>query len=207
MAECDMRKYEIPPEHAGAEIKHVKPWFRDIVDSYAEDFDARRRKYDGMLLAGSNGCGKTWTLCAVANAFADHVGMDRAGTLLISSYELIERIYPVAAQYEPTSFTSGETFSEILENASVLIIDDLGYEPPVLQSALPGKYMRLLRARRRKLRGCITLVTTNMSPDVMRECLGDSVNSMFDKACRWRKEVQAPDQRYNNLVTFPKATI
>jgi DNA replication protein DnaC len=207
MGEFDMRQYGIPPEYTGAEIKRVKPWFRDIVDSYAEDFDARRRNYDGMLLAGSNGSGKTWTLCAVANAFADHVGMDRTGTLLISSYELMERIYPAFAEQEPTSFVTGETFTQVLENASVLIIDDLGYEPPVLQSVVPNKYMRLLRARRRKQRGSITLVTTNLAPEAMRSCFGDSANSMFDKACKWRKEVDAPDQRYGELVTFPKAVI
>jgi len=179
----------------------AKEWFVPLVERYMADPAARRREGQGVLLAGANGCGKTWTVLALAVELGHRVGRN-LDVVYINSAELVNRVYRFGA---PEFLADrGQTFDTAVETCTVLVVDDLGHE---IRSDGAGnkiaisKLTRLLRKRSDNLR--LTFVTTNLplsdeSSKSLSSELGPSVRSLLDELCPFQLDVddEAPDLRY-----------
>lgn len=84
--------------------------------SYAEDFEERYRKGEGLLLYGDVGSGKSYMAACIANAV-----LDMGKSVLMSNFsELINRM--------EGSYADKQAFIDNLNSYSLIVIDDLGIE-------------------------------------------------------------------------------
>lgn len=181
----------------------AKECFRDLVDAYLADPDARHRKGEGVVLAGANGCGKTWTACALALGLGDRLGR-RLDVVYGLSAELLDRAYPLGKS--PWVGDRDQTFDDAIETCTVLILDDLGHEGRVGGAAnvVASKLTRLLRKRSDDLK--ITFITTNLhlsgdQKPLLSEELGASIESIIHELCPFQLDLEdsVPDLRLKRM--------
>jgi len=198
--------YRIPQRFRHANVEQVSDKFAPLVRRYTQDLKARYWQRQGVLLAGTTGCGKSWTACALAAALLQH--NDRRDAVYISAAQLVSRLYPEHSANEYVLFDTQETFTECMENATVLIIDDLGQELAHREKR-ELRLLELLRYRwLRSQQPAVTLVTSNImltnSPEQknMDEALGQTLVSLLDEMCPYQTFVHDLDRRFSGKEMF-----
>ncbi len=193
--------YGIPRRYQEAQdARACASVWKGAVEQYLSDMSRRVRKGEGLILSGSNGCGKTWTTCAIAQTLDRESGR-KFEYVFVNSAELVSTLYPLKHSQYVEHW--GSTFDEMVEECSLLIIDDLGHEirQGGMSPIVTQKLSRLLRKRMDKCK--LTFVTTNLALEPGEDInsieseFGSAVASIIDDLCPYRFDAgpKAPDLR------------
>lgn len=128
----------------------------------------------GLVLEGSNGSGKTYAACAVANRAFD-TGRMRRPTVFLQAADI-----PVL--WGEIDTYRDQRWSHTLSNSSCLIIDDLGKENR-LTDYQSGKSVQIIGTllRHRVQKKLSTIITTNMDPIEIQKEYGTSIDSLLEE--------------------------
>lgn len=130
---------------------------------FAEEFP---QKGGNMLFTGSTGVGKTFLTNCIAKELIDrHVSV-----LYLSSHDLFETFSKYKFSYGAEDFE--EAYRHILE-CDMLIIDDLGTE--VNNAFVSSQLFYCINERLNRNKG--TIISTNLSMDMLRDTYSDRVTS------------------------------
>lgn len=132
--------------------------------TFAEDF---RKKGGNILFTGSTGVGKTFlTNCIARELIARYVSV-----IYLSSHDLFEIVSKHKFSYGSEEDLE-ETYRHILE-CDMLIIDDLGTE--VNNTFVSSQLFYCINERLNRNKG--TMISTNLSMDMLRDTYSDRVTS------------------------------
>lgn len=168
---------------------------------YAENFDEMMSKNQGLLFYGGVGTGKTFSAACIANYLLDR----KIPTVMTSFIKIIES----------ASLSSREdtmNFTDRLNRAKLLIIDDLGAERGT-DFALERVYDIIDSRYRARLP---MILTTNVPIDEMMECADRRYSRIYDrifevcypmefKGTSWRK-VEA-SRRFDDMQKFLEGAV
>ena len=129
-------------------MEMVRDDCRDWAESYPDS------RYRDILLTGKSGLGKTFLL----HAMADRLIERDQNVLIISAYRMIEILRQ--------NYFGNEEGTTEMQDADILMIDDLGSEP-LMQNVTVEQLFNLLNERRN--RGLSTVISTNLDMSRFRE--------------------------------------
>jgi DNA replication protein DnaC len=138
----------------------------DLARKYVANFDTMYRKGQGLLFYGEPGTGKSFTAAAIANEL-----LDRMRPVVMTSFvKLIDEL---------RRFNDDDTdmYLDRLNNADLLIVDDLGAERGT-DFALEKVY-DVIDSRYRS--GKPMILTTNLELSYMRNCTDIRYNRIYDR--------------------------
>lgn len=148
----------------------------DIANQYINKFSKMKKENKGILLHGTPGNGKTYFSACIANALMEKL----VPTICVGAIALTERI----AQSKRTWGSEGIfTVLNSLENADLLIIDDLGTEEDT-------KWTRAMIYQIIEKRNVINLpviITTNISLEELQSRYDDRTYSRLLGMCSFIK--------------------
>lgn len=168
---------------------------------YAENFDEMLAKNQGLLFYGNVGTGKTFSAACIANYL-----LDRKIPTVMTSFIKIIGSASLSNREEAMNFT------DRLNRAKLLIIDDLGAERGT-DYALERVYDIIDSRYRARLP---MILTTNVPIDEMMECVDRRYSRIYDrifevcypmefKGTSWRK-VEA-SKRFDDMQKFLEGAI
>ena len=129
-------------------MEMVRDDCRDWAESYPDS------RYRDILLTGKSGLGKTFLL----HAMADRLIERDQNVLIISAYRMIEILRQ--------NYFGNEEGTTEMQDADILMIDDLGSEP-LMQNVTVEQLFNLLNERQN--RGLSTVISTNLDMSRFRE--------------------------------------
>jgi DNA replication protein DnaC len=178
--------------------------FAPVLD-YRDNIGLRVEAGEGLLLSGSVGIGKTYSIVALTRAAASGIAWTRPGSTVREHFTLHDWYFttgPHLFERYANPYDSEKDETETLETIRWLILNDLGKEDRSgkLAQQVPYKLGRLLRARIEN--NLVTHITTNMLvvPDrehpeaSIPEIYGESIASLIAEACN-AYEVIGQDRR------------
>lgn len=143
-----------------------------IAQKYVERFPKMKKENQGLLLYGPPGNGKTYFSVSIANELLSKL----TPVICVGAIALIERI----SQSQRTWGDGGIfTVLNALENADLLVIDDLGTEPD-------NKWTRAMMYQiieKRNSTGLPVIITTNIGIDELKERYDDRTYSRLVEMC------------------------
>lgn len=143
-----------------------------MAKKYVEKFPDYKKENQGLLLYGEPGNGKTYFSASIANALLNTL----TPVICVGAIALIERI----SQSQRTWGDEGIfTVLNALENADLLIIDDLGTEPD-------NKWTRSMMYQvieKRNSTGLPVIITTNISMEELKSRYDDRTYSRLAEMC------------------------
>lgn len=126
--------------------------FRQQCQGWAEQFPKVQQK--NVMMMGQSGLGKTYLMHAMAKVLLQR-GFN---VLMISAYRFLETARK--------NYFSGDTRDmEVLMEADVLLVDDMGAEP-LMENITITQWFNLINER--QLRGKATIISTNLSDSELR---------------------------------------
>ena len=145
----------------------------DVCRGFARDL------HGWLVLAGSNGCGKTHLAAAIAN---EQVENGRGDAMFIVVPDLLDHL---RAAFSPQATTSYDRRLDEMKNTPLLILDDLGTE-----SATPWAKEKLYQLLNHRYNAALaTVITTSARPDQIEPWLR---SRMFDTTrCHFRGIIAA----------------
>lgn len=132
--------------------------------AFAENF---RQKGGNLLFTGSTGVGKTFLTNCIAKALIDRY----VSVIYLSSHDLFEIFSKYKFSYD-TEEELEETYRHILD-CDMLIIDDLGTE--MNNTFVSSQLFYCINERLSREKG--TIISTNLSMDMLRDTYSDRVTS------------------------------
>jgi DNA replication protein len=168
---------------------------------YAENFDEMKEKNQGLLFYGGVGTGKTYSAACIANYLLDR----KVPTVMTSFIKIIGSAH-LSNREEAMNFT------DRLNRAKLLIIDDLGAERGT-DYALERVYDIIDSRYRARLP---MILTTNLSMDEMMGCTDIRYSRIYDrifevcypmefKGHSWRKAEAS--RRYDDMEKFLEGAV
>lgn len=118
-----------------------------------------------LILCGGTGAGKTYTAAAVIN---ERIREDTTDIILVTAERLLASLKP-----------GGEGDIEALIDAELLVIDDLGADPPTEWAT--GRLLAIIDGRWQN--GQETIITTNLTPGQLGEHVGTRTWSRLTDQC------------------------
>ena len=159
---------------ATAQIDKTQQNYYTIAKEYCDNWKEMKARNVGMTLIGSPGIGKTHIAFCIANELLNRC----IPVIAISTINLINKVYESYGKFQE----AGEVETiRTLQNADLLILDDLGAE----HSGKTGKEKQIiysvLDARLRNNKPLI--ITSNLTVDGLREKLrgSDGIERTFDR--------------------------
>lgn len=153
--DASFSKYKVRPENRN----QVK-----LAWNYVKRFHEMKEKNQGLLLYGPVGTGKSYTAACIANAL-----MEQSVTVVMTSFvKILQDIQSVGNE---------ANYIQILNSASLLIIDDLGAERNT-DYALEKVY-NIIDSRSRTDKPMI--LTTNLELPEMLECTDIRYKRVYDR--------------------------
>lgn len=163
---------------------------------YAENFDEMMNKNQGLLFYGNVGTGKTFSAACIANYL-----LDRKVSVVMTSFIKIIGSASLTNREEAVNFT------DRLNRAKLLIIDDLGAERGT-DYALERVYDIIDSRYRARLP---MILTTNVPISEMMECMDRRYSRIYDrifevcypmefKGTSWRKAEAS--KRFDDMQKF-----
>lgn len=143
-----------------------------IALNYSENFEKMRKENQGILLYGDPGNGKTYVTACIANKLLDKM----VPVICVGSIALMERISESKSNWGDEGIF---TVLNNLENADLLIIDDLGTEPD-------NKWTRAMMYQVIEKRCSIelpTIITTNIGIKDLKERYDERTYSRLSEMC------------------------
>jgi len=163
-----------------------------LAKNYCENWQQMKKENIGLLLYGDPGVGKTY----ITNCIANELMKNLTPVIVISTIGIINKIYDSYGKYGD----DGEVaIINQLNNADLLIIDDLGAE----HSHEKGKQIiySIIDARSRANKPLI--VTTNLDPNQLKEKLtgADGVGRTIDRllASSYPIKISGTSKRRKNI--------
>lgn len=141
-------------------------------NKYVNDFKKMKEENRGMLIHGEPGNGKTYFSAAIANELLNRL----IPVICVGSIALIERISESKRNWGDEGIF---TVLNSLENADLLIIDDLGTEPD-------NKWTRAMIYQiieKRNSTALPVIITTNISIDELKERYDYRTYSRLGEMC------------------------
>jgi len=133
----------------------------DFAKKYVENFNQATKEGLGFYLYGPTGCGKTFSVSCIANELKEKF----VPFICISSIKLLGRIKDT---FNSKSSDSQSSVINNLDNAKLLIIDDLGAE--VVSDWSKSIIYEIVDTRIRKQLPLI--ITSNLEPEELKEIYG-----------------------------------
>lgn len=128
-----------------------------ITKNYADNFKKMKTEKVGLIIYGDPGNGKTYSTAAIANELIKKF----IPVTCVSVNSLLERI---KLNYNTWGNEGEDAILKALDNAELLIIDDLGTEQPTEWSI--SKIYNIIDSRYRK--GLPFIITTNVELDKLK---------------------------------------
>ena len=132
--------------------REIMSLFRQQCKGWAEQFPKVPQK--NVMMMGQSGLGKTYLMHAMAKVLLER-GFN---VLMISAYRFLETA-------RKAYFTGDNGDMDVLVDADVLMIDDMGAEP-LMENITITQWFNLINER--QLRGKATVVSTNLSERELR---------------------------------------
>jgi len=159
--------------------------YKPNIVKYINNLRTARKKGLGLILYGENGSGKS-ALAAIIAREAYLAGFTVFWTGC-NDYK--------AAVFSREEFDEYTTIVERAQEVDFLVIDDMGKEYRGKSEFMESEIDNLIR--KRVLNGCVTIVTTNLKPERMKEEYTPSTISLFKEAMiglkiegpKWRDEI------------------
>ncbi|MBQ8451289.1 MAG: ATP-binding protein [Clostridia bacterium] len=138
-----------------------------------------------LIFQGKTGVGKTFS----AKCIAGEIAKKGFEVLFVSAYEMSSMFL----KYHTTFSSQKEAFFAPLVEADLLVVDDLGTEPPYKDVVFDYLYL-LLSERERFARP--TVITTNLLPSQIMDYYGERIYSrIFNKKTSVRLQILGDDLR------------
>lgn len=149
------------------------PKLKKIVDGYVSNWSEMFDNNIGLLIYGDPGIGKTHAAFTIANEIINRY---KSPVIAISSIGMLSRIKETYNKYGQEAEID---IIKTLENAKLLIIDDLGAEQKTVWST--SMLYQIIDSRYRG--GKPMFITTNLTLDKLKEKLtvDDGVNRIYDR--------------------------
>ena len=149
--------------------REIMQMYRATCEKWANEYPDG--KFRDLVLTGSTGLGKTFLLHAMAERLIER----DINVLIISAYRMLEILR--------RSYFSNEESAPELQEAEVLMIDDLGSEP-LMQNVTVEQLFYLLNER--QSRGLATVVSTNLMMNDFRRRYTERIASRLldSRGCR-----------------------
>ncbi|GAA0735565.1 ATP-binding protein [Clostridium oceanicum] len=150
---------------------------------YAYDFIKMKKENQGMLIYGEPGNGKTYFSASIANELLNRL----IPVICVGAIGITERISQSKRNWGDEGIF---TVLNSLDNADLLIIDDLGTEPD-------NKWTRSMMYQvieKRNSSNLPVIVTTNISIDELKERYDDRTYSRLSEMCMFIRNT-GPDIR------------
>ena len=149
--------------------RDIMKLYKAICEKWANDYP--ETEYRDLVLTGGTGLGKTFLLRSMAERLIEK----DVNVLIISSYRMLEILRK--------SYFSNDGGSEELQQAEVLMIDDLGSEP-MMQNITVEQLFNLLNERQNC--GRSTVISTNLDMNRFRERYTERIASrlMDSRRCK-----------------------
>lgn len=132
--------------------REIMSVFRQQCQGWAEQFPKVQQK--NVMMMGQSGLGKTYLMHAMAKVLLQR-GFN---VLMISAYRFLETA-------RKTYFSGDTRDMEVLMEADVLLVDDMGAEP-LMENITITQWFNLINER--QLRGKATIISTNLSDSELR---------------------------------------
>lgn len=149
---------------------------RDFVANYIEKIDEKFQINSGIFFNGSNGVGKTMLSCIIAKEAYRH----RYSTRRCTFVDYIDKYTRVwSAKNSEEKETLEDSLYTYYKSVEFLILDEVGKEidskvsAPILEDLL----------RYREDNGYVTILCTNLTPEVLLERYGNSCMSLLKGNC------------------------
>lgn len=159
-----------------------------LARKYVSNFDTMKKKGQGILFYGDVGTGKSFTAAAIANELL----MQMRPVIMTSFIRLLEEL-------RKFNDDAAELYIDKLNNADLLIVDDLGAERGT-DFALEKVY-DVVDSRYRS--GKPMILTTNLEVSFMRQCTDIRYSRIYDRIFEMCYPVKAagPSWRKRKAVT------
>lgn len=143
-----------------------------IAKNYIDTFPKRKKRNQGLLFYGDPGNGKTYCSATIANALLDKL----VPVICIGAIALLERISQSKRNWGDEGIFK---VLNSLENADLLVIDDLGTEPDNNWS----RSMIYQIIEKRSGTGLPVIITTNISMNELKERYDYRTYSRLTEMC------------------------
>jgi DNA replication protein DnaC len=197
----------VGPRFKDADLSHIDPvYFEDVLE-YANQYQIALQEGRGLLLSGSVGCGKTYSIVGLMKHIREQQD-SRFDFYFITAPDLFEWMSEKNAIDKYRNKGWWHVFSTI----PALVINDLGKEDRSrewLQEGVTAKLGRLLRKRHEAQ--LPIFITTNLpivpvkhqASTTFQATYGEAIWSLIYDMTLFRTQVQAPDRRKgeHKLVT------
>jgi len=154
---------------------HIEPISKSKIKDFIDHIDNAKKHGLGMALSGGHGTGKTLSSvlilkAAIAKEYSVYF------TTLAELLKLIKQTFD--SSREDTEALK-ELYNSKIMGSDFLVIDDMGeeYTPRTFGSFCVAEMSMLMRHRRRN---CLsTIITTNLSRDVLMDKYGSAISSLL----------------------------
>lgn len=186
----------VPKRFHAATIDTVDKGQFDMVFDYLENLKKNVTEGVGLILAGSNGVGKSWATVALTRAASERFARARLrfDCEFVTAPDLFENMPVFESSTSAKDDRRNSAWVDTYMNVPWLVLNDLGkeYREGQLQQQVAYKLGRLLRSRSEKC--LVTHVTTQLDPKQLSATYGESITSLLREMNR-AFVVSGPDRR------------